>query len=333
MNRRSAAVALIVFAAVGITVAVFNHRVGKGYEKVSLRLQWIHQAQFAGFYVAKEKGFYREQNIDLTIRPGGIGFNVPTLVALEKEDFGIWVADQVLSSFDREKMPIRAIGTVYSRSLAGFMVRESSGILTPKDFVGKTVGVLHGFDTESIFLELLDRFHVDRSSIKEYPATYNIVPFLHGDVDVWPAYVINEPLSAKENHVEVRVLDPDEFGVHFYSDTLVVNEATLRNKSSLVERFLEASERGWRSALSHTDEAVDIVLRFDPSLNRGHELAMLNALAPYIRSTDPLFGMDPKVWESMAEVLYRQKQISDTSSYLRLNDFTIANEAHKKYHR
>lgn len=328
---KSAAVAfsffvLVAFAVVFVNKATHHH---ERFDNVSLRLQWIHQAQFAGFYVAKEKGFYEKRGVHLTIRSGGIGFNAPLLVAQEKDDFGIWVADQVLAASAKEGMPIRAIGTVYNKSLACFMVRDQSGILTPADFAGKTVGIYHGFDTETIFQELIARFHVNASKVKQYTAAYNMSPFLDGQVDVWPSYVINEPLAAEENGVKVRVLTPDAFGIRYYSDTLIVNERILREKRDLVIRFLEASEEGWRYALSNIDEAVDLVLKYDSSLKRDHEKRMLLALVPYLNSNDPLFGMDPNVWQSMSEILLRQGAINDVSSFKTLCDFSVADEAHR----
>jgi NitT/TauT family transport system substrate-binding protein len=322
-----------IFITFAVSVLIFNSctkRHETPLDKASLRLQWIHQAQFAGFYVAKEKGFYAEQNIDLTIRSGGVGFNAPIMVSQEQEDFGIWVGDQVLVAFDKQQMPIRAIGTVFNRSVACFMVREDSGINTPKDFEGKTVGLYAGFDTETIYKELLQRFNVDRRKIKEYPAAYNLAPFFDKQVDVWPSYAINEPLAAEENGVKVKLLTPDQFGIKYYSDTLIVNERTLRERRPLVERFLEASEKGWRYALKHPDEAIDIVLKYDPTLKRDHEMRMFNDMAKYLNATDPIFRMSPEIWQGMAEVLKRQDAINQIDSFQRLCDFQVAVDAHNK---
>lgn len=327
--RTAALVAFFAFLLVGSFVFLRN-RTTRKYEQIdtaSLRLQWVHQAQFAGFYVAKEKGFYQQRRINLQIGAGGQDFNVPLLVAQRREDFGLWVGDHVLEARDKQ-MPIRAIGTVFNRSLACFMVKQGSPIFTPKDFEGKVVGVYFGFDTETIYRDLITRFHVNHLTIKEYPAAYTIVPFLQGAVDVWPSYVINEPLAARESGQQVRLLKPEDYGIRYYSDTLIVNETTLRDKRDLVMRFLEASEKGWRYALSHPDEAINIVLKYDPSLKEGHERQMLSALAPYINATEPLFAMDPETWKAMGEVLQRQGAIRDVNVFQGLCDFRIAAEAH-----
>jgi NitT/TauT family transport system substrate-binding protein len=327
-------VSLLVFSSLAIPLVVLNacNQRHSDVERATLRLQWLHQAQFAGFYTAKEKGFYRDLNIDLDIRQGGKGYNVPVLVSEEREDFGIWVGNSVLSSFDKQDLAIRAVGTVFNRSLACFMVKEESSIHTPSDFRGKTVGMYPGFDTETIYIELMKRFGIDRSEVKEVPANYSIAPFLDGQVDIWPSFVINEPLDAEKHGVKVRVLSPDVFGIKFYSDTLIVNEKTLRERRSLVLRFLEASEKGWRYALSHPDEAVEYVLKYDPKLDRNHERKMLEAMSSYLNTTDPLFKMSPDVWQSMASVLQGQGALTNSESYKRLCDFEIAQEAHNNLH-
>ena len=99
----SMSLSVALFCAVGSTVVLLDNCNNRHGDKVSLRLQWVHQSQFAGFYVAKEKGFYGKRGLDLTIRAGGVGFNVPLLVSTEKEDFGIWMGDQTLISAAKRK--------------------------------------------------------------------------------------------------------------------------------------------------------------------------------------------------------------------------------------
>jgi ABC-type nitrate/sulfonate/bicarbonate transport system substrate-binding protein len=321
-------IACAVFLGSIVVVWSFNRVTHRHGDHLSLRLQWIHQAQFAGFYVAREKGFYKDLNLDVDIDPGGSSFNVPTMVSTGQADVGVWVGDQVLKGYAHSGMPIRAIGVVFRKSLVCYMVRRDSRIFSPSDFRGKRVGIYPGFDSESIYVELLRQANVERSDVHEYPAAYSIVPFLAGQVDVWPSYVINEPLSAREHGQPVRCLTPDMFGVKYYSDTLIVRDDTLQSKRDVVVRFMKASERGWRYALSNPDEAVGIVLKYDPSLHRDHEKAMLAALAEYVNPTDPFFQMDPEVWRAMAAQFQTRGLIPDAENALHVADFDIAEEAH-----
>ncbi len=329
MKRRTVLLlSLGLFFSIAIVVAFVNRMDGRHLGHLDLRLQWVHQAQFAGFYVAKEKGFYQDEQLDVDIEPGGSSFNVPALVATHNADIGIWVGDQVLRArAGQNNMPIRAVGVVFQRSLVCFMVHRDSPINSPQDLAGRTIGVYPGFDSESIYLDLLNRFHVDRNTITEYPAAYSIVPFLQHQVDVWPSYIINEPLVAEERGQHVRCLTPDAYGIKYYSDTVIVRDDFLAGHRDRVVRFLRASQRGWRYALGHPDEAVQIVLKYDPSLHPEHERAMLEALAADVSPIDPLFKMDPEVWAYMADSM-RSRGISiDTERALDVADYSIAEEA------
>lgn len=298
-------------------------------ERISLRLQWLHQAQFAGFYVAKEKGYYRDAGLDVTINGGGQDFNAVTLVASGSDDIGIWTADQVMLALARE-IPVRPVGVVFDRSLAAFMVRRTSGIHTPKDFEGRTVGMYYGYDSETIYLALLKRFNVDRTKIQETALQYDLGRFLSDEVQVWPAYVINQPLAVKAAGIEVDLLRPEQFGIRYYSDTIIVAQKTLAERRGMVSRFLAASERGWRYAIEHRDETTDIVLKMDPHLNREHQRKMLDVVADYLRPSGPLFEMDRDVWRSIGSLLVEQGLLKKVPNLEGLMDFQLAGEAHEK---
>ncbi|MBZ0158936.1 MAG: ABC transporter substrate-binding protein [bacterium] len=332
INKRTLLISAVMFTLIGISAAWWLTTAktpSARLEKLSLRLQWLHQAQFAGFYVAKEKGFYREAGLDVAIQPGGQDFNAVTLVSSGSDDVGVWTADQVLLAYARG-VPIRAVGVVFDRSLTAFMVKQTSTIRTPKDFEGKTVGMYYGYDSETIYLALLKRFNVDRNKIRETALQYDLSRFFNGDVDVWPAYVINQPLAAQAAGVEVRLLKPDDLGIRYYSDTIIITEKTLHERRDTVTRFLSASERGWRYALDHRDEATDIVLKQDPHLNRAHQRQMLDVTAQYLRPRGAQFGMDRGVWESIISLLREQKLLHGNVNVDKLVDFKLPEDAHAK---
>ncbi|MDP3446213.1 MAG: ABC transporter substrate-binding protein, partial [Ignavibacteria bacterium] len=111
--------------------------------KVTVRLKWLHQAQFAGFYYAKEAGFYKDAGINVTINPGGVDFPAVQMVSAGSEQFGVTAADQLLLA--REKgIPVVCLAVIYRKSPVVYFAKTSSGIKTPKDFIGKKVGVKLG---------------------------------------------------------------------------------------------------------------------------------------------------------------------------------------------
>jgi ABC-type nitrate/sulfonate/bicarbonate transport system substrate-binding protein len=125
---------------------------------------------------------------------------------------------------------------------------------------------------------------------------------------------------------------PDYYNIGYYSDTLIVNRRTLERHRDVVERFTEASERGWRYALENRDEAVKIVVGYD-RLRLGRlieqQQLMLNKMTFYVRTFNPMLGMDEPTWASMADILQQQGALKDVGIYKTLCDFNLAKDAHK----
>ena len=271
----------------------------------TLRVHWHHQAQFAGFYLAKDKGFYRDEDIDLKIVGGGPQVHVPEKVAEGEDTFGIATGSQVLEAYSKQKN-IKAIGTVFGKSLACFMVRKDSKIFGPTDFSSKKVAVYHKFDTEAIYLELLRITGVDRNTIIEVPAE-TVDQFWNGMVDVWPSYVSNEPLDQRRQKTPIRLIQPSQFGIQSYSDTIIVSECTLHDQPELVKGFIRASEKGWLLASQDPTAAVSAVLGYvegrgkDPAVVEHETLMMQTLSGDYIRANHP-FEMNREVWQAMTKM-------------------------------
>ncbi|MEA1900491.1 MAG: ABC transporter substrate-binding protein [Thermodesulfobacteriota bacterium] len=276
----------------------------KTLDKVSIRLQWIHQAQFAGIYTAKEEGFYEENGIDLTINSGGMDFNAIKLVATGNDTFGIWNADQIIISRTKG-IPIRAIAVVYQKSQTVFMVKKESGIKTPHDFIGQTVGMYYGWDSETYYKAMLKKLGIDRKRIREVPVQYDLARFFEDEVDVWPAYVINQPILAEERGFPVSLIYPADYGVVGYSDTIFTRESLINENPDLVLRFLKATLKGWEYALTHQEEAIDYTLKYAKDAKREHQKKMLEVSVPFIKPPQqPRVGwMDKNVWDNLQSFL------------------------------
>jgi NitT/TauT family transport system substrate-binding protein len=346
------------------------HKYHRKIDKIVLYLQWFDQAQFAGFYVAADRGFYDDLNLDVEIvpRPRNVeGFyqsafnsndnhipslakltewNVPQIVSESTDSdkrpkaIGVWTGDQVLNRFYSEQLHLKVIGTVFSRSLACFLVKDKSRIFGPMDFSGKRVGVYQGYDTEIIYKWLTKHYMTEDqlppTEVLLDPRSDAVELLSSGQVDVLPAYAINEPLVAQSRKppLPVRIIHPDNYNVGYYSDTIIINAETWNNHRDVALRFLEATERGWRWALDNQDAAIDIVTRFDREhLANKEDLQkeMLSKLASYVRPNNPMFKMDAQVWRGMSTILSEQlhKPLDGCGD---LCDDTMAELAHKQYH-
>lgn len=270
---------------------------------VTLRLKWVHQAQFAGFYAAKEKGFYEAAGLNVEIRPGGVDFPAVQMIASGSEDFGITGADQVLLA--REKgVPITAIGAVYRKSPFALFALADSGIKSLEDLQGKLTGVKLGGNEELTYRAMVQAAGLDKSAIREMPVKYDMSPLLTGKVQAWPGYVINEVISAKEQGYDVNVISPADYGINFYADTLFARNDLIESDPELVEAFVKASFKGWAYVIENPEESARFGLQYSDKLTFEHELAMTKASIPLLLpEQSPLGSMTTQAWDLLQQQL------------------------------
>lgn len=284
-----------------------NKQPSKPADKLTVRLKWLHQAQFAGFYAAKEKGFYRANNIDVILEPGGVDFPAVLTVSSGSDDFGVTGADQILLA--REKgVPIVAVSVIYRTSPFCYFSLKESGITKPQDFVGKNIAVKLGGNEELTYRAMMKKAGIDTKTIKEIPVKYDMTPLFTGQVMAWPGYSINEPIVAQEMGRDVNFIWPSDYGVNLYADTLFTTEDMIRDDPDLVKRFVEATLKGWDYAIEHQDEAVAFTLKQSDKLKKGHESAMLKASVDLLRPDDkPIGWMEKSKWEEVQSLLLEQR--------------------------
>jgi ABC-type nitrate/sulfonate/bicarbonate transport system substrate-binding protein len=272
-------------------------------DAVTVRLKWFNQAQFAGFYVAKEKGFYKAAGLDVNIQPGGPDFPAIQMIAGGNEQFGVTGADQILVARSKG-VPVVALAAIYRRNPFVLFALAKSGIKTPADFVGKKIGVKIGGNEELIYRAVLAKAGIDKSKLTEIPVKFDMTPLLTGDIDVWPGYLINEVLAAKEKGFAVNVIAPSDYGIDLYADTLFTTEAMLKTKPDVVRKFTAATLQGWNAAIAAPEEAAKITVKYGDKLTYDHELAMIRASIPLLKpDSKPVGTMDQDAWTAAQKLL------------------------------
>ncbi len=278
-------------------------------EKISCRLKWYIQSQFAGNLVAVSEDYYRNAGLDCTLVPGGQDFNAIKLVASGENDFGVWGADQILIARSKG-IPVVAIAVIYQKSPVCFFSKKNSGIIKPCDFVGKKVAMQYGTNVRTEYVAMMNNVKVDLNKVIEVPSRYDMQRFFEGAVDVWCGYVINEVLTAEEKGFEVNLIKPSDYGVKMYADCLFTTEEMIKNRPEIVRRFVQATLQGWQFAIKHPAKAVEIVLSHDAKLRKEHELRMLLKSIPFILpgsgKADRIGEMDSMVWKEMEKTLFKQ---------------------------
>ncbi len=236
---------------------------------ITMRLQWIPQYQFAGYIVAKQKGYYQEAGLEVELLPGSPDFVPLPLVVSGTDTFGSTGADTVLIAREKD-IPVVALATIFQTSPVGFMVHSDSGIETPQDFVGQQVGVFYGDNVETEYRALLAATGVDRADIEEVPAQFTMEPFLSRRMDVYPVYATDQPDLARSKGAEVEVIVARDFGVTLMGDVLFATEEFVANNPNTTRAFVHATLRGWQDALNNPQEAIQLVAAYNPQLSEEH---------------------------------------------------------------
>jgi NitT/TauT family transport system substrate-binding protein len=296
--------------------------------KISMRLQWFPQYQFAGYIVAKEKGYYREAGLDVTLNPGGPDLVSLPLVASGSDTFGSTGADTILIAREKD-IPVVALATWFQTSPVAFMVHSDAGIKTPNDFEGRTVGMFYGDNVETEYRALLAAANVDRSKITEVPGDYSITPFLNRRVDVWPVYATDQPNTARREGADIELILARDYGVSLLGDVLFTTEEFATKNPNTVQAFVNATLRGWQFALDNPAETVDLIAAYNPELNKeqlAFEAAETIKLLRYGAGATCPGWNGAAAWNTEADLL-RQLDIlasdADLATALR-NDFVAA---------
>ena len=318
---------LLLLIVVGGLLYFFVRRSGKpAADTASIRLKWLHQAQFAGFYAAQMKGFYGNKGISVELKPGGVEFPAISAVASGSDYFGVAGADQVLTS-RAAGAPIVAIAVIYRATpMVLFSFRERN-ILDAKGMIGKRVGVKLGGNEELTYRAILHAAGVDSHQISEIPVKYDMTPLFDDLVDVWPGYTINEVLTARENGHQLNVISPSQYGLRMYADTLFTTEDMISKNPELVRKVVEATIQGWQYAAAHPEEAARFGLNYDGKLNYDHELAMMRESVPLLKPDDkPIGWMEPSEWDGLQTLLLQQGFLKQPVDLSKAVDFRFVRD-------
>ncbi len=235
---------------------------------VTLQLKWKHQWQFAGYYAAQEKGYYRDAGLDVTFREAEPGVSTVDTVLQGQAIFGIGTSDLVLHR--AQGRPVVSLAVIFQHSPLVLMARADRGIRHIHDLAGRRVQFEEGAAELKAYL-IQEGIHPQQYETRTHP--FGIQDLVEGRVDVLSAYRTDEPFHLREAGVEPMVFSPQAAGLDFYGDTLFTTESMVNKDPALVKAFREASLKGWRYALGHPEELADLILtRYGSRHSREHLL-------------------------------------------------------------
>jgi NitT/TauT family transport system substrate-binding protein len=297
-----------VLSAVALAASAFA---AQAQEKMTLQLKWVTQAQFAGYYVAKDKGFYKEVGLDVTIKAGGPDINPSQVIAGGGADVVVdWMPSALAT---REKgVPLVNIAQIFQRSGMQLTCRNDSGVKTPADFKGKTLGVWFG-GNEYPFLAWMDKLGLKTSGanadVKVLKQGFNVDPLLQKQAACISTMTYNEYWQVIDGGLkpeQLTVFRYEDQGVATLEDGLYTLEKTLADPKAAerLAKFVKASIKGWDYAVKNQAEAVQIVLKNDSSgaQKAPHQTRMMGEIAKLV-GTGKTGMLDMKAYERTVATL------------------------------
>ncbi len=289
--------------------------------KVTLQLKWVTQAQFAGFYAAKAKGYYKAQGLDVNLKVGGPDV-IPEQVVLGKQaEFGVNWMPSTLAQRDTGNDLVN-IAQVYARSGTTEVTFKSSGITSIKGMKGKKYGVWifgNEFEQEAALVKAGLDPKKDVTLVKQ---NFDMLAFLKHQIDAASAMTYNElaqvletknPKTGKLYQLsDLRVFKMSDLGTGMLQDGVFVRGDWIKSSAnqSTAVKFLTASFKGWAYCRDHTQECVNIVLANGPALPRGHQTWQMNEVNALIWPNKLGVGvMDPASFKTTADIAYKFKVI------------------------
>ncbi|HJU80564.1 MAG TPA: ABC transporter substrate-binding protein [Acidimicrobiia bacterium] len=286
---------------------------------VRLQLQWVTQAQFAGYFAAIEQGFYTDEGLDVTILEGAVDIVPQQVVAAGGAEFGLaWVPKALVSR--EEGANLVNIGQVFQRSGTLEVSWADAGITTPEDWEGKRVGTW-GFGNEFELTAAFEKFGVEPGEIVQQPFDMSLL--LNREIDAAQAMTYNEYAQVLEavNPDTGELYTPEDLAVIDFNDpavgTAMLQDAIwadagwLADNEETASAFLRASFRGWIFCRDNPDDCVQIVLDRGSTLGPSHQAWQMNEINALIWPSPGGIGvMDEALWAQTVEVAVSQGVIS-----------------------
>ena len=223
-------------------------------DHVSLQLKWKHQFQFAGYYAALAQGFYRDAGLDVEIREGGPDIDVAKVVSEGKADFGVCTSSVLINRARGHNLVV--LGVVFQHSAAILLVPSRAGITTLSDLEGRRL--MDAPDSDDL-AAMLKSQGVDYAAMPRVKHNGDPQDLRRGKADAMVAYSTNEPFILDQLGAPYETFAPRAYGFDFYGDNLCTSTQELASHPARVRAFVAASLKGWRYALDHQEEIVDLI--------------------------------------------------------------------------
>jgi len=244
-------------------------------EKVSLQLHWLDQFQFAGYYMAKEKGFFKDVGLDVKIKK--FNNNIYTLKEVEEKraTYGIGRSALIVNKADGSN--IKLLMSAFQSSPFILLTTENTNIKSIKDFIAKRIMITQDTSLAISLNAMAIQAGVRLKDMTTLKHSFDVQDLINNKTDLISAYISNEPFILKQLGVKYTIFDPKEHGFDFYSDILFTSSEETKQHKQRTINFTHASIKGWEYAFEHINETIDVILKKYNVQNKSREALIFEA--------------------------------------------------------
>ena len=210
---------------------------------LTMQAAWINDAEFMGYFIGIDNGYYTAEGLDLTYLPGGPDVIPESTIVAGKADLALTTPDTTVKAIVEQGAKFKIIGAQYQKNPIGIVSLASKPIKTPQDLVGKTLAVppVNVISVEA----MLKLNNIDKAQVNIVPYAYDPTPLIKGEIDASLDFTTNVPYTIKQAGPEAVSFLLYDFGFTIFNDTVVVTEDTLKAKRKELVSWLRASRKGW----------------------------------------------------------------------------------------
>ena len=284
---------------------------------IKVQLRWKHQFQFAGYYMALHKGFYEDVNLNVKLLEGDEKIDVVKTVLSKKADFGISNSSLILDYM--KGLDVLNLGAIFQHSPN--ILLTTKDFKSPVDLARDGKIALMGGDQDIELKAMFSKEGIDLSKVKFVTNENYFENFIEGKIEAINSYISNEPFVLNQKGLDFKIIDPRDYGLDFYGDTLFTSKLFYNNNYETVSAFRTATLKGWEYALENIEESVDVILKYYNTQNKSKEALIYeaNTLKKLINNDLVEIGhINRGRWENIALVY---KDLGLVKSLSKFDDF------------
>lgn len=295
----------------------------------SIQFSWVHTIEFGGFYMARDKGYYAQQGLNVRLDAGGFDENGNYISPIDRvtsgaSEFGV-VGGDILLQARESGQPVVAIATIYQLNPVGFVSLADANITKPQDMVGHTIAIDLNSATGLVYRALLAAENIAFDSVTVVARKdFSNDQLLNGEVDMEDSFVTNQPVQIRQGGHEINVVLASDYGIELYSNVIFTTEDMVKNHPDRVERFLRATLQGFDAAVAEPDAAAALSVALNDTLSLDSEKASMQASLPLMNPTGSHPGMmTAEAWQYTHDLLVREGLLSESQDVTKAYDLSF----------